>query len=476
MFVDRLQELDFLNQLLTRTRPGPAQMVLLYGRRRVGKTALLNHWIQQANVPYTYWVSGKEAATLQRRDLFATLLKMPHEQATTFDSWSTLWHWLAPRLASETRREILILDELSYATEADASILSALQHSWDQHLQGSNLTLVLCGSQVRTMEGLLRHQSPLFGRFTGQWHLQPLPFYALKEFVPQWSIEERIALYAIVGGIPAYLEWLDPNLSLAENIRDVILAPGSMFMAEPMLLLYDEVQSPQSYLTILQSIGNGRHTLSEISKETLINRTSLPSFLKKLQELRFVERRLPATLTTAQQRTSKRGRYHLADAYLRFYFRFLAPYQRSFMRPHETLVHLQNELRAFVGIHFETIAQEWVAQQARNNQLPFMPEAIGSHWSRHVQVDVVAVDWRNRNILIGECKWGAQPVGRQVAMDLIEGKAPRLQAELPQAGKGWTFYYALFARAGFTEGARSEMLKQDVLLVDLALLEQGLAE
>lgn len=450
-------------------------MVLLYGQRRTGKTALLHHWTQQTNTPYTYWVAGKEAAALQRRSLVATLLGMPEEQATTFDSWSTLWQWLAPHLAQETQRKILILDELSYATEADPSILSALQHSWDQHLQNSNLTLVLCGSQLRTMEDLLKYQSPLFGRFTGQWHLQPLPFYALKEFVPEWPIEERIALYSIVGGIPAYLEWLDPSRTLAENIRDVILAPGSMFMAEPTLLLYDELQNPQSYLTILQALGNGRHTLSEISQETLIARTSLPSFLKKLQELRFIERRLPVTLTTAQQRTSKRGRYHITDAYLRFYFRFLAPYQRSFVRPHETLVHLQNELHAFVGIHFETVAQEWVAQQARNNQLPFQPEAIGSHWSRHVQVDVVAVDWRNHNILIGECRWGAKPVGRQVALDLIERKAPRLRDELPQAGKGWTFHYVLFARAGFTQEAQEVMKQQSGLLVDLVLLDQGLS-
>ena len=235
MFVDRQEELAFLNQLLTRKKPGPAQLVLMYGRRRVGKTVLLSHWAQHSNLPYTYWAADKEPAAAQRRSLFARLMEMPEEQAAAFDGWPAFWRWFVTHLNKSEGQHILILDEVQYASEADSAMLSALQHTWDQHLKQSKLIMVLCGSQVKTMESIMHQQSPLFGRFTGQWLLQPLPFSALKEFFPFWSAAERVAGYAIVGGVPAYLEWLDPERSLSDNIRDIILSPGSMFMAEPTL-------------------------------------------------------------------------------------------------------------------------------------------------------------------------------------------------------------------------------------------------
>ena len=475
MFVDRQEELAFLNGLLTRKQPGPAQLVLLYGRRRVGKTQLLKHWAQQSGLAFTYWAANKEPAALQRRSLMATLLEMPEEQASPFESWPALWRWLAPRLAERAERRILILDELSYATAADPALLSALQHAWDEHLQTSHLSLVLCGSQVTTMEAILQHQSPLFGRFTGQWRLLPLPFSSLREFFPAWSAEERVAAYAIVGGIPAYLSWLDGELSLSENIRQVILRPGNIFLAEPELLLQDELRDASTYQAILRAISKGYHSLQAISQDCLIGSSGLTFHLGKLQELHLVERRLPVTLTTAQQRQSKQGRYHLSDPFFRFYFRFLWPHRQSWMTPEETAAHIRGELRSFVALTFEQLAQQWVAAQARAGRLPLAPEAVGSHWSRRVQVDVVAINHQSRQILLGECKWGKEPVDRQVVRELIEQKGPQVRLELPGEGQGWSVHYAVFARAGFTEEAAAELRARQGLLVDLAALEAGLA-
>lgn len=475
MFIDRIEELTFFNSLISRQRPRPSQLVLLYGRRRVGKTALLSHWVEQCGLPYTYWAADKESSALQRRSFMANVLDTPEEQAPSFDSWPVLWRWLAPRLAQETERQILIIDELSYASEEDGSILSAIQHGWDQHLRQSNLILVLCGSQVNTMEAMMKHQSPLFGRFTGQWKLQALPFYALGEFFPSWNVDERMALYSVIGGIPAYLEWLDPNLGLVENIRDVMLSSGSMFMAEPHFLLYDELKEPQSYLSILQAISNGNHTLSEISKDSLIERTSLPRFIKRLQELQLVERRLPVTLTRAEQKKSRQGRYHLADPFFRFYFRFLEPHLHSFMPQQETLTHIQSELRSFVGLGFEHLAQQWVAKQARTGALPFTPEAIGSHWSRMVQIDVVAINWHTHDLLLGECKWGEKRVDRSVVHDLIYRKGPRIREILQEKGGDWTLHYAVFARKGLTENAQAELDEHSGISADLAKMDQILS-
>lgn len=476
MFVDRQEELAFLNKLLARQEAGSAQMVLLYGRRRVGKTELLRYWARNSGIRFIYWAADKEPDVLQRRSFMATVLDMPEEEATTFNSWPTLWRWLAPRLAAENDRQILILDELPYASEADPALLSALQHAWDQHLQQSKVVLVLCGSQVKTMEGILQNQSPLFGRFTGQWHLLPLPYSSLREFFPKWSAEEMVALYAIVGGVPAYLRWLDPNLGLVENIREVILSPGSMFMAEPELLLYDELRDLQTYLAVLRAISNGHHTMRNISNACLISSTDLTFYLLRLQELRLVERRLPVTLTTAQQRRSKKGRYHLSDPFFRFYFRFLLPHQKSLMQIEETVNHIQKELRSFVGLSFERLAQQWIVQKARVGGLPFSPEAVGSHWSRRVQIDVVAINWQSRDILLGECKWAERPVNRQVARDLVERKGPRVRRDLPQEGEGWTYHYALFSRSGFTDAAAREVQAREGLLVDLSSLDTFLTE
>lgn len=471
MFIDRQKELAFFNNILVRQRPGPAQLILLYGRRRVGKTALLLHWVATNKIPHTYWVAEKEPANLQRRKLYARIQNIPLRQTPIFDSWAELWEATANVIGQN--RHILILDELPYAAESDPAALSALQHAWDHHFQQSNIVIVLCGSQVKTMESLQFHQSPLFGRLTGQWYLQPLSFSTLTEFLPNWSDEERVAAYAIVGGIPAYLNWLNPDLSLVENIRQVILAEGGMFLAEPPFLLYDEVRDPQSYLAVLKAIGLGNHSLRDISNYALIATSHLSAYLSRLQDLKMVERRLPATVPPAKRRRSRQGRYHLQDPFFRFYFRFIAPFHEYL--PFDTdfvLEKVKQELRAFIGqTTFEELAQQWVIQQGKAGNLPFVPDIVGTHWSRRVQIDVTAVNWQERQILLGECKWGNRAVGRQIVRDLIERKAPLVLRDLPHEGGDWQVQYALFSRAGLTTAAKTELQAHDrSLSIDLATL------
>lgn len=474
--IDRQHELAFFDDLLQRQRPGPAQLILLYGRRRVGKTLLLRTWAEQSGLPYTYWAAEKEPAALQRRKLYARILGVSLSQAPTFGSWSELWEAAANLLGNQ--RRILILDELPYAAEADPATLSALQHAWDQYFQHGQLIIVLCGSQVRVMETLLSRQSPLFGRMTGQWHLQPLPYATLREFFPDWSAEERVAAYAVVGGIPAYLEWLDPKRSLSENIRHVILAPGSMFVAEPQFLLYDEVREPQTYLAILKAIGAGNHTAQEISNASLVGSAHLAAYLATLQELRLVERRLPATTPAAERRTSRKGRYHLSDPYFRFYFRFVAPYHEILeLEPDRVLESVRQGMRAFVGqTAFEQLAQEWVIKAGRSGRLAWQPIIAGSHWSRCVQVDVVAANWEAHELFLGECKWTGEVVGRETMIELLEGKTPKVLADMGGAGAEWRVQHGLFSRRGFSDAVRTEAQQAGMLLVDLEQMDSDLTD
>lgn len=467
MFVDRQQELAFLNSLLTRKHPGPAQLALMFGRRRVGKSELLLRWAEQSGLPYIYWEAVKETATQQRTRLFGKLLNVPATSAPVYRSWPELWDAAAPLLMG--KRYILILDEIPYATEADPAMLSALQYAWDQHFQKSEIAIALCGSHVRVMETLLSGQSPLFGRMTAQWHLEPLPFSALTEFFPNWDVDARVAAYAIVGGIPAYLNWFDPDLDLIGNIRQTILNPGSMFLAEPAFLLYDEVREPNSYLAILKAIGSGAHTLTEIGERAYIPSTSVAFYLNTLQDLRLVERRLPVTQAKPERARSRSGRYHLSDPYFRFYFQFLEPsLSTSPLNPEQVLEGVRRNLRAFVGVSaFEELAREWVNVQGKAGKLPFTPDAIGSHWSSRVQVDVTAINWMTHDILLGECKWGTDRVDRQVVRELIETKTPLVLKDLPSEGAGWQVHYTLFARNGFTPAAVDQLQQVGGLAVNL---------
>lgn len=472
MFVNRQRELAFLNAVLSQTHPTAAQFILLYGRRRVGKTSLLLHWAKQSKLPFSYWVADKEPAALQRRKLFALLLDIDLDQTPHFSSWTDCWRAVAKTLPN--KKHILILDEFPYAAESDPAMLSSLQHAWDQLFKHTKITLVICGSHVHAMEMLQTRQSPLFGRLIKQWWLEALPFEALRAFLPGWPAEERVAAYALVGGIPAYLEWLNPRRPLTANIRDVLLAPGSMFLAEPQFLLYDELREPKTYLSILQAIGMGNHTLSEISNAAMVGKTHLPAYLKRLQELKFVERRLPATLPEAKMRAARQGRYHLCDAYFRFYFRFIHPYRSAFARHFEVgFARLREGLRAFIGLTaFEALSRQWVMH---NKALPFEVQDVGSHWSRHVQVDVAAPNWQTRAILLGECKWGDKPVARSVLRDLVETKTPKLLRDLPDGGEGWQVHHALFGRKGFTPATKKLAEQQGVLLVDLKRLDKDLS-
>jgi AAA+ ATPase superfamily predicted ATPase len=475
-FINREQELAFLNSLVRREQPSAAQMVLLYGRRRVGKTVLARHWADSTGVPATYWAAEPESAALQRRKLYARLLDVPMAQAPVFESWSDIWTGIVRTIRTE--RHILILDEVPYAAESDPAFLSAIQHAWDQEIKNSRSFLLLSGSHVHTMETLLAHGSPLFGRFTGQCHLQPLEFRTLREFVPNWTVEERIAAFAIVGGVPGYLERLDPDLSLVDNIRDVVLAPGGLFIAEPELILYDEVREPRVYRAILDSIGGGAHSLDEIANTALIGKAHLSAYLARLQELGLVERRLPATVHPSKQRSSRTGRYHLTDPFLRFYFRFIAP-QRDELgyHPDRVLSAIKERLRGFVGATgFEDLCRQWVLRASRTRQLPFEVQRVGSHWGRGVQIDVVGVNWQERKVIVGECKWGTDAVSQQIARDLIEVKAPKLLQALPEQGRGWRVHYALFSRAGFTPGARSLARQHRATLVDLERLDRDISK
>ncbi len=474
-FVGRGRDVAELNAILA--RPG-AQLVLVYGRRRVGKTTLLLEWAAQTGRPLIYWVAARDTPALLRQGFMRSVWQWAHpgsQAVPRFESWREVFAATADLIGD--RAAILILDEFSYAAESDPALPSHLQAAWDHLFKARNLAIVLAGSHIGLMVEQMSYNAPLYGRFTAQLPVGPLAFPALADFLPHYTAAERVAAYAVVGGIPAYLEQFDPAQSLSANLKGLFMRRTGLFRSEPFILIGDVIRrETQTYEAILKAIAAGQRTPSDIG--AMVDRTSgyLSPYLKNLEALHLVERRVPATVPRDQRQASRNSRYHLADPYLRFYFRFIAPNLDLVEQELSDMLweRIGEQFRAFVGATaFEGLCREWVRVQARARRLPLTPEAIGSHWSANAQVDVVAINWHDRAILLGECKWGEQPADRGVIRELV-AKAPKV---VPAAGEGetaWQVHYAFFARAGFTDAARAEAVGLGARLVDLERLDGDL--
>lgn len=480
-FVDRKMELKLLDELYQRSG---AQFLVLYGRRRVGKTRLVTHWLArlEASRPSPgrgarclYWMATQTSVANQLRSFSQTVFRFLNpgaqiEPTFSYASWEAALSEVGRAAASE--RLVLVLDEITYVMRAEPEVPSLIQKVWDHELRDrSQAFLILTGSLAGIIQRhVLDYQAPLYGRATGRIRLQPLPFGALVETLPRYRPDQRVAVYAITGGVPAYLELFDDRLTIADNLRERIITPANVMSGDAAFLLHEQLDEPRNYIAILEAIAADYHALSDIARMAGIDRTNIVKYLGVLQELGYVERRVPVTVRRPER--SHKGRYVIVDAYLRFYFRFLAPnlsfIERGMVEQAVSLMH--DHLIDFIGTHtFEELCREWVAVQADRGALTFLPERIGSVWAKDVQVDVAAVSWRTRDILLGECKWGTADMGREV----IRALAAKTGRVLP--GKGWQVHYVYFARQGFT-AAEAEAGGLDAKLVTLEQMESDMRE
>jgi AAA+ ATPase superfamily predicted ATPase len=378
------------------------------------------------------------------------------------------------------RRHIIIIDEFPYAATSEPALPSILQNAWDHHLKFSNVCMVLCGSHVGMMESLVNADAPLYGRMIGPLRVGPLPFSATAAFYPSYSVEQRVAVYAILGGVPAYLELFSDTLSLGENIKQNLFRETGLFRSDPNALIGEQVRDPTNYRAVLTAIAEGsRHPADIALAAGLSHRSSAGPYLARLVEMDYVRCELPVTVPPKQRPASRLGRYVLADNYLRFYFRFVQPNFDLLAQGLHNQVErrITEQLRAFIGMTtFEELCQEWVLTQARAERLPLAVEQVGAHWGNAVQVDVAAINWRDKALLLGEAKWGMDGVGRSVIRELIEEKTPKVLASLPHSGADWSVHYVFFARRGFTAAAQALAAEHGARLVDLATLDRDLTE
>ncbi len=319
-FVGRDAELEVLEELAD---SGDPELFVLYGRRRVGKTELLQKLCERHRAVYFLAAQVREKDNLRGfRDALKEGLGDNLVDGIEFPDWSTALGFAAERAGDE--RLIIVLDEFPYLCDSSKGLPSQLQQFWDTRGKKSQLMLILCGSQVSFMEKeVLAERSPLFGRRTGQRRLEPLEPVDAIRFFPDWDVQARVLAYGIVGGMPAYLRRLRSKRSLEENLLKEVLRPEGYLFDEVQFLLRSELTSPATYNSILAAVARGSERVGDIALSVGVDSTTANRYLHVLRELRLVEREVP--ITDPDPLRSRKGRYRIADNFLAFHFRHLQP-------------------------------------------------------------------------------------------------------------------------------------------------------
>jgi AAA+ ATPase superfamily predicted ATPase len=448
-FSGREKELQILQQ---EWDTDEARMLILYGRRRVGKTRLVTHWIKSAAPRALYWVAEPTSSVDQLRSFSQALYGFENESTPPEDFSYASWKQAFEQVAhiSKDSRFALILDEFTYLLSLEPGIAGILQNAWDHTLKQANVFLIISGSHIGMMErGVLSYQAPLYGRATSKMLLLPLAFKETQVFFPKYRPDERVVVYAMFGGIPAYWEQLDPSISLDRNIKEKVLGGSNLVQDEPRLLLQDFVSEIHNYAAILRAIARGSRTPGKIAAESGLNDRHISMYLSNLTDTGFVERRLPIT----DKAVSRSGRHFITDPFLRFYFRFLSRRQAQIAMgvQDQALEEIKKHLVDFIGTHtWEELCREWLLRATGHHVLPIMPDQVGSIWNRDAQIDVAGINSMEKTLILGECKWDRHPIDLGVLMGLIS-KTDKI---VPKEGN-WRVYYLGFARCGWTQEARA---------------------
>ncbi len=447
-FRGRVAELKLMDSLWDAPE---ATLLILYGRRRVGKTRLLIHWLNECSDRGIYWVAEPSSALHQLRSFSQAIYNfshpgMPAPQDFTYANWDQAFAEVA-RLA-QTERLALFIDEITYLIDVDPSFVGKLQKIWDHVLKPTHVKLALAGSQRGAIEKMFAPQEPLYGRATALVELPSLPFVVVCEFFPNYSLEEWVQVYAMLGGVPAYLERLDPDLSIMENIRQQLLTPNTLMREEPRLLLQDFISDAHNYVSILKAIAQGEQTQLEISNHTGLSQGHISKYLSVLRDTGFVERRIPVTDTVK----SRRGHYNITDPYLRFYYRFLATQTNVALgQSQQALKEIAEEMGAFIERYtWRELCQQWLMAASNNGDVPIVFDKVGAVWTTKYFVDVVGINQRTKRLVMGACHWADAPLDAKALRTLFKNA----DNVTPKRG-AWTIDFIGFSAHGWTAEAQA---------------------
>lgn len=426
--------------------------VVIYGRRRIGKTTLIKQFIKSKTAFYFLATKEVESQSMKRfAGVIARTTGNSVLQKAAFSDWLDLFQAVADYKPNE--KKVLVIDEFPYLVKVNDSFPSILQNAWDEILKDSNVMLILCGSLISMMKKhALSYESPLYGRRTAQMRIAPLPFTTVYEN-QKLSFEEAAEQYSITGGVPKYMEFFSDGQPLYEQIKENVLSKNGFLYEEPNFLLTDEVQVPTNYFSIIKVIADGNHKLGTIAGILGLETSALTPYLKTLSELGFIEKQVPVTEKNAEK--TRKGLYFISDNFLRFWFRYVYPYKGELELDNTqiSLDELDKDFKEkFVAFAYEDICKEIFARLCSDKAIDFTPSKIGSYWlndkSGNTQIDVMAVDTVNKRLFAGECKYHNQPIDADVYFELV--KKVDNSSEIKSAFKGYTVIYGVFSKSGFT--------------------------
>lgn len=404
MFIGRNEDLQVLNELYASKK---FECAVIYGRRRIGKTTLINHFVEgKRNIYFT----GTQATANENLQAFSQSIAAakgaPTEEAAVFKSFDLAFKEVLRM--SKKEKLVLIIDEYPYLAEAYPAISSILQQFIDLSFKpDTDLKLILCGSSMSFMQNqVLGIESPLYGRRTANLFIKPFSFYEAKEMLPKFSPEDLFAIYAITGGVPLYLSFMDDQLSLKENLIKNIFSSRGFLFEEPDNLLKQELREPARYKSIIHAIASGSSRLNEIATKTQLISSSVTTYLDKLIELDIVEKKTPIL-----EKPGKKTIYRVKDGLFRFWFRFIPSYLTSIERGYgeEAWEQVSQQLSNFLSLPFESLAIDWLWRQNGRKNLPFFFLEADSWWGtnhkthKQEEIDIIATD--NQSALFCECKY-----------------------------------------------------------------------
>lgn len=404
MFIGRENELNSLEKMYAKDN---FEMAVVYGRRRIGKTALLNEFVKDKN--YIYF-SAEEVNDSLNLEKFSRIVgeKIGLNNLPTANSWQDLFKLIIERFAKE--KLIIVIDEYPYVAMANKSLNSTLQHLIDYDFKDTNAFLILCGSSMSFMENeVLSEKSPLFGRRTGQIKVNPLDYYDASMFYVNYSAEDKIKLYSIVGGTPYYLSMINKDNSLEDNIKELLFAMNGYLFSEATLIMKQDFNEPANYNAILQAIASGSLTLGEIVSFTKLATSLVSKYLITLQELNYVERIIPFG---ANPLKGKKSQYRIVENYIAFWYRYIFSVRGEIERGLGD-VYFQyaiNDLSNYTSYAFENITRQYLRRLNSVNKLPFIAKSYGQWWGSgkkkdQQEIDIVVEGIDNKELIIGECKF-----------------------------------------------------------------------
>ncbi|PID47524.1 MAG: ATPase [Proteobacteria bacterium] len=445
MFVNRQKELGILNSEYALDQ---FTSTILYGRRRVGKTALLREFMKDK--PSLYFLASLEniSILLKRfQGIFADYFDDEILREIRFENFTQLFRYISSK--SFDKKLVIAIDEFQYLAKQDPSIPSQFQYICDEFLENKNIHLIFCGSIISMMhDQTLSYNSPLYGRRTSSIKLEAIKFEHIHEFFPNKSQIELIELYSVLHGVPKYLNMFKEKADIFKGIEENILEVNSFLYNEPQFILQGEVSEQITYFSILENIASGAHKLSHIASRLEKTTQAISPYINKLIELDLVYKDVP--ITEKNPLKSRKSLYFIKDNFFRFWFCYVLPYKTwlEMENKHYVTKIIKQNFSSYISFVYENLAIEYVKKNSKVLK-------CGRWWDKDHEIDLVGIT--QNSLIVGECKYSNKKVGLDI-LESLKQKARFIKSDLPIEK------YYLFSKSGFTKDLL-ELEDENIILV-----------